>query len=392
MDSILFVRTYSNKRPAYSERLSGAMSVAHEYDWRIQTVDKPNHGKISALIDLWHPHGAIVESAADAQRFPSSLFGGIPVVYLDAHHSDIARMDGRIGCVEHDPNATARIAAKELLSGDCASYAFIPNFFAVPWSRAREAAFRETLALNGKEPVSFQFKRKTEDMTRWHIDLCDFLKRLPKPCGVFAANDYVGESVLVACADIGLSVPGDVAVVGVDNYDIVCENTTPTLSSVALDFVDAGRISVRLLEKLVHSRRNAFEIRTFGVLGLVRRASSLRLKRNFPGVAQAIEAIRTKACEKINVETALSGMNCSRRLAEMRFRLATGKSPLEAIHDRRLEHACELLSATDSSVEAIANMCGYGSAVFLQKLFRRRTGLTPSEWRARNRAAAATAL
>ena len=392
MDSILFVRTYSNKRPAYSERLSGAMSVAHEYDWRIQTVDKPNHGKISALIDLWHPHGAIVESAADAQRFPSSLFGGIPVVYLDAHHSDIARMDGRIGCVEHDPNATARIAAKELLSGDCASYAFIPNFFAVPWSRAREAAFRETLALNGKEPVSFQFKRKTEDMTRWHIDLCDFLKRLPKPCGVFAANDYVGESVLVACAEIGLSVPDDVSVVGVDNYDMVCENTTPTLSSVAPDFTGAGRMSVELLEKLIHSRKNILEVRTFGVLGLVRRASSVRLRRSYPGIAQALETIRTRACEGVSSRQVLSCMKCSRRLAEVHFRLATGQSPLEAIQARRFERACELLSASDSSIKAVANMCGYGSAVFLQKLFRRRTGLTPSEWRARNRAAAATAL
>lgn len=392
MDSILFVRTYSNKRPAYSERLTGAMSVAHEYDWRIQTVDKPNHGKISALIDLWHPRGAIVESAADAQRFPSSLFGGIPVVYLDAHHSDIARMDGRIGCVEHDPNATARIAAKELLSGDCASYAFIPNFFAVPWSHAREAAFRETLALNGKEPVSFQFKRKTEDMTRWHIDLCDFLKRLPKPCGVFAANDYVGESVLVACAEIGLSVPDDVSVVGVDNYDMVCENTTPTLSSVALDFTGAGRMSVELLEKLIHSRKNILEVRTFGVLGLVRRASSVRLRRSYPGIAQALETIRTKACEGLSSKQVLSCMKCSRRLAEIHFRLATGQSPLEAIHARRFERACELLASSDSSIEAVANMCGYGSAVFLQKLFRRRTGLTPSEWRARNRAAAATAL
>ena len=294
-------------------------------------------------------------------------------------------MDGRIGCVEHDPNTTSRIAAKELLSGDCASYAFIPNFFAVPWSHAREDAFKETLALHGKTMLSFQSSRKTEDMARWHRDLCDFLKRLPKPCGVFAACDYVGESVLVACAELDLSVPDDVSVVGVDNYDMVCENTTPTLSSVALDFTGAGRMSVELLEKLIHSRKNILEVRTFGVLGLVRRASSLRLKRNFPDVAQAIEAIRTKACEKISVEKALAGMNCSRRLAEMRFRLATGKSPLEAIHDRRLERACELLSVTNSSVEAIANMCGYGSAVFLQKLFRRNLGVTPSEWRAQSR-------
>ena len=384
MDSILFVRTYSNKRPAYSERLSGAMSVAHEYDWRIQTVDKPNHGKMSALIDLWHPHGAIVESAADAQRFPSSLFGGIPVVYLDAHHSDIARMDGRIGCVEHDPNATARIAAKELLSGDCASYAFVPNFFAVPWSRERENAFKETLALHGKTMLSFQFSRKTEDMARWHRDLCDFLKRLPRPCGVFAACDYVGESVLVACAELGLSVPEDVSVVGVDNYDMVCENTTPTLSSVALDFTGAGRMSVELLEELVHSRTNAFRIRTFGVLGLVRRASSIRLRRNDPEVSKALESIRKKACEGLDAKQALSCMKCSRRLAEKRFRLATGHSPLEEIQSRRIDRACELLASTDSSVEAVANMCGYGSAVFLQKLFRRRLGLTPSEWRTRN--------
>ena len=280
MDSILFVRTYSNKRPAYSERLSGAMSVAHEYDWRIQTVDKPNHGKISALIDLWHPHGAIVESTTDAERFPAPLFCGLPVVYLDAHHSDLEHMKGRIGCVEHDPAATAMTAAKELLSCECASYAFVPNFFDVPWSRERENAFKETLALHGKTMLSFQSSRKTEDMARWHRDLCDFLKRLPKPCGVFAACDYVGESVLVACAELGLSVPEDVSVVGVDNYDMVCENTTPTLSSVAPDFTGAGRMSVELLEKLIHSRKNILEVRTFGVLGLVRRASSVRLRRS----------------------------------------------------------------------------------------------------------------
>lgn len=392
MDSILFVRTYSNKRPAYSERLTGAMNAAREREWRIQTVDKPNHGKISALLGLWRPRGVIVESATDAKRFPAHLFGGIPAVYLEAPHVDLVRMKGRIGCVEHDPESTAMTAAKELLSSDCASYAFVPNFFDAPWSRMREEAFRKTLDLHDKTLSSFQFRRKTEDMARWHKDLREFLKRQPKPCGVFAATDYVGESVLVACAEMGLSVPDDVLVVGVDNYDMVCENTTPTLSSVALDFVDAGRMSVELLEKLIHSRKNAFEIRTFGVLGLVRRASSVRLRRNDPGVSQVLETIRTKACEGLDAKQALSCMKCSRRLAEMRFRLATGHSPLEEIQSRRLERACELLASTDSSVEAVANMCGYGSAVFLQKLFRRRLGLTPSEWRARNHTTIPTRL
>lgn len=386
MDTILFIRTFSNNRPSYTERLTGAIDSARKHNWRIQTVDKPNHHKIADLLDLWHPCGAICELARDAQHFPSAVFGGIPVVYVDACRDDVVHMKGKIGYVEHDPVATARTAAKELLSNDCAAYAFIPNFSPAPWSVSRETAFKEALALHGKTPLSFQFRRKAEDMARWHKDLCGFLKRLPKPCGVFAANDYVGESVLVACADVGLSVPDDISVVGVDNYAVICENTTPTLSSVAPDLAGAGRMSVELLEKLIHSRAETVATCTFGVLGLIRRASSHRLRRNYPGVAQALEKIRTMACEGLSSKQALSCMNCSRRLAEMRFRLATGQSALEAIHARRLERACELLAATDSSVEAIANMCGYDSAVFLQKLFRRKLGVTPSAWRLRSQA------
>ena len=386
MDTILFIRSFSNNRPSYTERLTGAIDSARKRNWRIQTVDKPNHDKIADLLDLWHPCGAICELARDARKFPSAIFRGIPVVYVDAHRDDVKHMKGRIGCVEHDPVATARTAAKELLSSDCAAYAFIPNFSPAPWSVSREAAFKEALALHGKTPFSFQFCRKAEDMARWHKDLCGFLKRLPKPCGVFAANDYVGESVLVACAGVGLSVPDDISVVGVDNYAVICENTTPTLSSVAPDLTGAGRLSVELLAKLVHTRTETIATRTFGVLGLVRRASSHRLHRNYPGVAQALEKIRTMACEGLSSRQALSCMNGSRRLAEMHFRLATGQSVLEAIHARRLERACELLTTTDASVEAVANMCGYGSPVFLQKLFRRKLGVTPSAWRLRGQA------
>jgi LacI family transcriptional regulator len=102
-------------------------------------------------------------------------------------------------------------------------------------------------------------------------------------------------------------------------------------------------------------------------------------------VVRALELIRTKACEGLSAEQVLSEMKCSRRLAEIRFRQATGHSPLEEIQIRRLERACEMLSSTNNTIEAIAAMCGYSSAVFLQKLFRRHIGITPREWRAQNR-------
>jgi len=385
MDTILFIRTYASERPVYTERLSGAINCASERCWRILTVDKPNLDKLTSLINLWQPLGVIIEDGYGAEHFPAPLFRNIPVVYLDHNHKSSSRTKERIGFVEHDPMSTAEIAAKELLSLDCAAYAFIPNFIPMSWSCNREAAFRKILALHDKRLFSFSSHSKSEDMALWHQNLRNFLKDIPKPCGVFAANDYVGESVLVACADVGLSVPDDVAVVGVDNYTIICENTIPTLSSIALDFTGAGRMSVELIEKLIHSQSPVLEVCTFGVTGLVRRASSRRLRRNYPKVVKALELIRTKACEGLSADQVLSEMKCSRRLAEMRFRQATGHSPLEEIQIRRLERACEMLSSTNNTIEAIAAMCGYSSAVFLQKLFRRHIGITPREWRAQNR-------
>ena len=389
MDLILFIRTYSSKRPVYTQRLTGAMDCARERGWRIQAVDKPTPDKIAALIDLWHPCGVIVENGSYKNNYSISQFLKIPVVFLDQDYETLEHKKGRFGCVGHNPEATAQLAAKELLSLDCAAYAYVPNFIPISWSHNREVEFSKVLSLHGKAPFCFSSRQKAEDMAGWHRNLRRFLKHLPKPCGVFAANDPVGESVLVACSDIGLSVPEEVAVVGVDDYAMICENTMPTLSSVALDFTSAGRMSVELLHDLICCPKASMPIvRTYGVLGLHRRASSRRLHGNNPEVAKVLELIRKKACEGLSAEQALGEMKCSRRLAEMRFRQATGHSPLEEIHARRLERACEMLSSTHHTIETIATMCGYGSAVFLQKLFRRHMGVTPREWRAQNRAPA----
>lgn len=380
MDTILFLRIQAAP-PKYHERMEGALSYAREHGWRVQVAERLDGDKVASLLDLWRPLGVIVESAAAAERYPASLFPGLPVVYLCPDWGTMPYAAGRIGYVEHDSTASARIAAKELLSLECAAYAYVPNFAPSSWSEDRARAFRQILGLHGKRPSCFSFRQGVEDRVAWHNALRDFLKGLPRPCGVFAANDPVGETVLVACADIGLSVPEDVAVIGVDDYEAVCENTVPTLSSVALDFTGAGRASAELLDELLRTPSARPAVRTFGVRGLTRRASTLRLPNGDAEISKALEMIRLRACDGLRARDVLNAMGCSRRLAEMRFRFATGQSPLEAIQARRLECACEMLSGTDRTVEAIANMCGYGNPAFLEKLFRRHFGMPPSEWR-----------
>ena len=195
----------------------------------------------------------------------------------------------------------------------------------------------------------------------------------------------MGYEVLSACAAEGVSVPDEVAVVAVDNQEIFCENAVPPLSSVALDFYGSGVASAELLDKIIHGQTTCGECRRFGVTGLVRRASSRRLRVVDAPVSAALETIRLHACERLSSVDVLRSFDCSRRQAEMRFKKATGNSILEEIHRIRFVRACELLRTTRTSIEAVANMCGYTHAVFLVKLFRRFTGQSPDEWRRQDR-------
>ena len=380
MDTVLFIRSNSTKQPALEERLQGVNGYARDHGWHVQTVDRPTPAQLRRLFDLWHPCGVIVESGSRKNIYPPRLFGKLPFVYLDRDSETAANCH----CVEHNPEQTAEAAARELLSLDCASYAYVPTFYSVSWSANRCKAFQEVMAIHGNKVHVLKHAARADEVSG-QPRLRQFVRELPKPCGIFAANDHMGYEVLAACAAEGIAVPGDVAVVAVDNQAIFCETAVPSLSSVALDFYGAGYASAELLDGIIQGKAARGECRRFGVTELVRRASSRRLRVMDASVSATLETIRLHACDGLSPGEVLAAFGCSRRLAEMRFRKATGHSVLEEIHTRRLERACELLVGTNRTVEAIANMCGYGKAVFLQKLFKRQKGVTPSEWRRQNR-------
>jgi len=77
----------------------------------------------------------------------------------------------------------------------------------------------------------------------------------------------------------------------------------------------------------------------------------------------------------------LSGL--AERTFKRRFREATGMSPLEYVHTLRLEEAKQLLESTDQAIEAVAAEVGYEEGGFFSRLFRRKVGLTPAQYRKR---------
>ena len=158
-----------------------------------------------------------------------------------------------------------------------------------------------------------------------------------------------------------------------DNDELLCENTNPTLSSVMPDFRAAGEKAAELLARRIDNPKCRPTAETFGPLRLVRRASSNRAKRIDREVLAALDLIRREACNGLKAKDVFSCFPCSRRMAEIRFRAATGKSPLEAIHAVRREKALELLADPTRDRTAIANLCGYSSANALANFLRRYT-------------------
>ena len=208
-----------------------------------------------------------------------------------------------------------------------------------------------------------------------------WLLKLPKPCGLFAANDDIAAVVLDACRAGGLSVPDDIAVIGVDDEPSVCETTKPSLSSVRPDFERAGRLAVDLLVRRLAQPGLAEEHLLFPVAGVTLRQSTRRLAQPNAKILAALEFIRREATHGIKAADVVAFLGLSERLAETRFKAATGHRITEEITEVRLAHALERLRDPQQALGPIANLCGWDSDIYLKRLFKARYGLTMSQWR-----------
>ena len=369
-------------------KLEGVCRYAKAARWRVQTVlyadasfDRISCGgdplDVARLLDLWKPAGAIVESGSLRVRLDAREFGGLPLVFLDRE-----AVPGAV-CVTSDAGAIAETAVQTLLPLGCAAYGYVPFTADVYWSRDRGLWFAELVRLNGRVCRRFAAGSLGADAGLFRRRLTDWLKAAPRPFGVFAANDYMGVIVLDCACAAGLKVPGDVAVLGVDDNRTFCDRSVPTLSSVIPDFGRAGYRAAELLDGLVTNPGRRVADATFGVLGVSRRASTFCYRRHDVRVMEAVEYIRRKACGPISASDVIARMKCARRTAELRFSEVVGRSILDEIQAVRLEHAKNVLRQSRASVREVAAACGYRTTEQLRRLFVAAEGLSPRAWRKR---------
>ena len=302
----------------------------------------------------------------------------LPTVDLSA-----ARLAPGIPWVETDDEAIARLALDHLLERGFRHMAFY-GLTDYHWSLWRCENFVRLAKDAGCDCSVHMVKQRGDRAADWAAeqrDLARWVRQLPKPVGVLACFDIRGRQLLDACRTVGVRVPDDVAVLGVDNDTVLCELSDPALSSIAPDTLRTGYLAAQLLDEMMAKRPVAAVPYLIKPVGVVARRSTDALAIADEEVSRAVRFIRENACEGITVEHVLQAVPLSRRVLESRFRRLLGRTPHREILRCRIERAKELLRGTDLPLKTIAARVGIPHLEYLSVTFKRTTGQTPGEYR-----------
>ena len=324
----------------------------------------------------WQPHGVIAAVTRD------DMEDEIEQLRVPAVNVSSALADSRCARVTVDNAAIGELAARYFLNRGHRRFAFL-GLSCRDYSIRRLDGFARTVRKAGFECLHHQDStdRSEQRAIRSFIahdqGLRDWVRGLPRPIAVLAANDFLGMQLAEAARLTQVRVPEDLAIVGVDNDDL----STPPLSSVELPGHRIGYDAAAMLDDLLCGRTPQRRKKELPPVRVVTRRSSDALAIEDQEVAACVRFIRTHCHKPISVDQVVQAGTISRRSLERRFRQALGRSPLEEIRRMQVENAQSLLAATDLPMPAVASRCGMVSAERLSVMFRQETGQTPTAYR-----------
>lgn len=359
--------------------LNGVRDWMQEHErWAVHFTEQARLAPLPGWLRTWRGDGIIarvdsLESAAILRKT------GLPVVDVSAerNRSEFPR-------VSVDNAAVARLAAEHLLAKGFKHFAYCGDERFL-WARERGAEFKRMLAAAGQQCALFdggggRLKRPEAEGRA----LVAWLAALPRPVGVFACYDGRAQQVLEVCQLRGWAVPDEIAVLGVDNDDVVCELCSPPLSSVQLNARRTGYEAAAMLAQRMSGER-ASGTRYVLPARVVERQSTDVVSVADTRLAQALRFIREQVLTGIDVNDVLRAVPMSRTLLERKFKTLLGHSPHREIVRQRIEHVKRMLVDTDISIAAVADFAGFRDASYLSVAFRREVKESPYAYRARNR-------
>jgi LacI family transcriptional regulator len=367
--------------------LRGIARYAHAHGpWSLFTAERDLHGGVPELFSTWRGSGVIarIENRRMAGRL---LRLGCPVVDVLGQ----AKLPG-IPSFDTDAEAVARIAGEFFLRAGFQHFAFA-GYPGVPFSDRRKAAFAACVGDHGHAvrvlpAITAASQRKNIQAIELagiaaERAIANWLKHQAGPLAVLACNDVRGQQVLNACREHNIRVPEEVAVMGVDNDDVLCALCEPPLSSIEPDTERLGYEAAALLAALMRGQRCEAAVTQIPPLGLVERCSTDTVAIDDPVTARAVRFIRDNVNRGVAVKDVLAHVQRSRTDLEQRFSRALKSSVRQEILRRRFERVCSLLRQTNFSLNEIAERAGFSSASHLCRVFQHRYRQSPTAYRGR---------
>ncbi len=367
--------------------LCGVVGYIREHQpWSVYLSEHTRGDKVPAWLAGWDGNGIIarIENRSIAEALRASH---MPIVDMSA-----ARLIPSLPWFETDDGAIAHLAAEHLLERGFKHFAYVGDT-QFNWSKWRGEHFQNCVGAAGYKCLLYEAgSRKASARSETTGALLKWIAELPKPVGIMACYDFLGQQVLDACRRLDVAVPDEVAVIGVDNDDLLCELADPPLSSVVPNTYRTGYEAASLLDQMMAGKRVKGETHLIPPLEVVTRQSTDVLAIHDRNVARAINYIRKNACSGINVQDVIRAVPQSRRLLEKKFKKLLGRTPHEEIFRVQVNRVKQLLTATDLPLEEISERTGFTHVEYLSVAFKREVGIPPSRYRAVNRPKAHTLL
>jgi len=351
-------------------RLFGPWSFYRDDQFYINRASK----KDLSYLKSWGVEGIITR---DFKGVASLLDLDVPIITA----INLGQLETHVQ-IRADNEFIGKLAFEYFLNKGFKEFAFC-GFSNMPWSMIRQTGFDQTAHQNKFKTHTFNSPSSGRMLHRndEYMKLAKWLKKLPKPIGLFCCNDDRGYDAIEACRIANLKVPYEIAVLGVDNDNQTCETSNPPLSSLFLGVEKAGFDAAACLHKLMMGKHVDFEEIVVSPVSIIERHSTDIMAIQDENVTNALQFIHEHSRQLIQAEEVASAVGISRRSLEKKFHYTLGHSIFEEIRRYRIETICKLLIETDMSISEIALMLGYNDSDHIARFFKKEKNITPKQFR-----------
>lgn len=345
------------------------------HTWSVYLWEHSRNNTDLSWLENWKGDGIIarIENKQIANFIENT---GLPAVDVSA-----SRLLPQLPCIETNDLSIAELSFQHLQDRGFKHFAYCGDS-RFNWSKLRHYHFSSIAKKSGYNCAVFDSSRASLDNAE-HQSMINWIQSLPKPCGIMACYDIQGQRLLEACQHARVHVPDEVGVIGVDNDELLCELSSPTLTSIMPNSIKTGYEASALLERMMSGEEVSTQIQLIEPYDIKIRESTDILKIEDHIVANSIRFIQKHAHLNINVRDILHIIPVSRRVLESRFHKALGRTPHEEIINVKVQRAKQMLVETTLTIPLIAENTGFKHTEYFSVVFKKKAGMSPSVYRSK---------